>query len=196
MGTAIEFRVAGQGDLDAMVETLAGAFREDPLWGWAFPNGEGVEEWWSFLVSSALRYPCCWVTEGCEAVSIWIPPGGTELTPDEESQVEGLMDRLLGPRASEAMELLDRFEQNHPQGRPHYYLSLLGTHPDHRGKGLGMGLLEAVLRQTDGEGMSCYLESSNPANVPRYEERGFRVVGGFERPDGQVRVAGMWRDPA
>jgi ribosomal protein S18 acetylase RimI-like enzyme len=34
----------------------------------------------------------------------------------------------------------------HPREPPHYYLTLLGTHPDHRGKGIGMRL-EAVTSQ-------------------------------------------------
>ena len=34
-------------------------------------------------------------------------------------------------------------ERAHPDEAPHYYLSLLGTHPAQRGKGLGMALLAA-----------------------------------------------------
>jgi hypothetical protein len=40
----------------------------------------------------------------------------------------------------------------------------------------------------------AYLESSNPANDPRYERRGFRRVGEFNRPDEELTVATMWRD--
>ncbi len=42
----------------------------------------------------------------------------------------------LGAEADNFRELGRRFDAAHPRAEPHYYLSLLGTHPDHRGKGL------------------------------------------------------------
>jgi GNAT superfamily N-acetyltransferase len=190
----MEVRIAERSDLDAVVEILTGAFREDPLWGWVFPGGDGLAEWWRFLVSSALRYPWVWVADDYAAASVWIPPGGTELTPAEEAQVEELAVELAGPRASDLMVLLDRFEEGHPTERPHYYLSLLGTRPDRRGEGIGMALLEENLKVIDGEGAHAYLESSNPVNIPRYEKRGFVPIGGFDRPDGNFTATRMWRE--
>ena len=90
---------------------------------------------------------------------------------------------------------MDRFEENHPREEPHYYLSLLGTHPDHRGQGKGMRLLAANLAEIDAEGMPAYLESSNRANDHRYERLGFVQIGEFAAPGGQPTVACMWRDP-
>ena len=93
------------------------------------------------------------------------------------------------------MDLLERFEESHPRDEPHYYLSLLGTHPARRGHGVGMRLLAENLAQIDGEGMPAYLESSNPANEERYERVGFERVGSFSTPDGSHTVATMWRNP-
>jgi hypothetical protein len=59
-----------------------------------------------------------------------------------------------------------------------------------------MSLLEDNLAAIDAEGMPAYLESSNSANDSRYERRGFRRIGEFERPDGQAAIATMWRAPA
>jgi len=190
----MDVRVAQPDDLDRVVEVLAGAFREDPLWGWAFPGGVGLDRWWRFLVESAMRYPWTWVAGDFEAVSVWIPPRGVELTPEEEAELEPLLVDLLGPRAPDVMTLLDRFEECHPKDRPHYYLSLLGTHPDHRGRGIGMALLRENLALIDSEGAHAYLESSNSANVPRYERAGFRPIGRFDRPDGNFTATTMWRD--
>jgi ketosteroid isomerase-like protein len=93
------------------------------------------------------------------------------------------------------MELLERFEASHPRDRPHYYLSLLGTHPDRRGAGLGMGLLAENLERIDEQGMPAFLESSNPVNDSRYERLGFQRIGEFSTPDGSNLVATMWREP-
>jgi GNAT superfamily N-acetyltransferase len=128
---------------------------------------------------------------GC---SVWIPPGGTELSEDDEERVEPPLRDLVGPRAGEVLELLERFDAAHPRQEPHYYLSLLGTHPAHAGRGLGMALLAENLRRVDEEGMPAYLESSNPANNHRYERHGFARTGEFYPPSSDVPVTTMWRD--
>ena len=188
-------RVATADDLDGVAETLTAAFGEDPLWSWAFPEREKLAVWWRLHVNSALRYPCTWTLDDYAAVSMWIPPGGVELTEDEEERVDSLVAELAGPRSPEILELLERFDASHPDDPPHYYLSLLGVHPDHRGKGLGIALLAENLADTDAEGVPTYLESSNSANDRRYEGLGFARVGEFSTPDGAVTVATMWREP-
>jgi GNAT superfamily N-acetyltransferase len=188
-------RVATASDLDGLTATLTAAFAADPLWGrWAFPDPKDLAVWWRFYIGSALRYPCVWVRGDYAAVSLWIPPDGTELTEEEEKRIEPLLAELVGPRAPEVMELLERFDASHPREHAHYYLSLLGIHPDHRGQGLGLGLLAENLKRMDAEGIPTYLESSNPDNNRRYERLGFRQVGEFTTPDGRRTVATMWRD--
>src|SRR3954452_12216773 len=189
----VEIRTADTADLDGLTALLTEAFRQDPLWRWAFAEQEGLATWWRFFVGSALRYPCTWVAGDFAAASVWIPPGGVELTHEEEQRVEPLLRELVGPRTPAVMELLERFEASHPRDAPHHYLSLLGTADRHRGRGLGMALLAANRRRIDGEGMPAYLESSNPANDQRYERVGFRWAGEFKTPDGARTVATMWR---
>ena len=171
------------------------AFAADPLWRWAFGDLEGLEEFWRFLIASALRYPCISIAEDFAAAAVWIPPGGVELTEDEEERVEPLLRELAGKRAHDIVTLLERFEATHPREKLHYYLSLLGTANGHRGRGVGMALLRDDLRRIDGEGAPAYLESSNPANDRRYEAVGFRRVGAFSTPDDTHSVTVMWRTP-
>jgi GNAT superfamily N-acetyltransferase len=188
-----DIRVATTWDLDGLTETLSAAFETDPLWSWAFPERDDLAVWWRFLIGSALRYPWVWITGEYAAASVWIPPDGDELTTEEEERIEPLLADLAGSRAPEILELLERFEASHPREQPHYYLSLLGTHPDHRGSGLGMALLADNLARTDAEGVPAYLESSNPRNNKRYERLGFRQVGEFMTPDDTRVIATMWR---
>ncbi len=188
-------RVATDKDLDGLAVTLTAAFATDPLWSWAFPEPADLAVWWRFMIKSALRYPWVWVSGDYLAASVWIPPDGSEFTEDEEARVEPILNELVGPRAGDLLELLERFETSHPRDRPHYYLSLLGTHPDHRGRGLGMGLLAQNLAVIDAEGIPAFLESSNPDNNRRYERLGFEQVGEFTTPDETRTVATMWREP-
>jgi GNAT superfamily N-acetyltransferase len=186
-------RAASLSDLDGLTSMLTAAFERDPLWSWAFPETGDLAVLWRFYISSALRYPCVWIAGDYAAASVWIPPGGTELTDEEEARLEPLLRELAGPRASEIQTLVERFDAVHPRDEPHYYLSLLGTHPDHRGRGIGMSLLAENLRQMDSEGVPAYLESSNPTNNVRYGRLGFEQVGQLQTPGGERTVATMWR---
>jgi GNAT superfamily N-acetyltransferase len=187
-------RVATHADVEGLTNTLTLAFEHDPLWRWAFPEPGTLEPFWRMFIGSALRYRLVWVIDSYAAAAAWIPPGGSELTEEGEEQVEPLLRSLIGDRTPLVMTLLERFEEAHPRDRPHYYLSLLGTHPDRRGEGLGMALLAENLARIDEEGGHAYLESSNPANNARYEGVGFDQVGEFFTPDGAHTVATMWRE--
>lgn len=192
----MEVRLANAGDLDGVTSTLAAAFEADPLWSWAFPEGKtGLATLWRLYVGSALRYSRVWIAGDYAAASVWIPPGGTELTEEEEASLEPLLVEHLGDRAGEVLDLFECLEQAHPSEQPHYYLSLLGTHPDQRGKGLGMALLADNLATIDSERMPAYLESSNSANDSRYERQGFVRRGQLTRPDGLQTISTMWREP-
>ncbi len=79
------------------------------------------------------------------------------------------------------------------RSEPHHYLSLLGTHPDHRGAGHGMRLLADNLELIDGQGMPAYLESTNPADDARYGRLGFEPVGSFEGFLPGSTITALWR---
>lgn len=182
-------------DLARLTATVSAAFSNDPLWSWAFPGGTKLDLSWRFLIHGALRYPFVSVLGDFAAVSVWIPPGTSELSEADEQRVEPLLRELLAERAERVLELLERFAEAHAKAPPHYYLSLLATHPAHRGHGLGMRLLAENLARIDEQSMPAYLESSNPANVHRYERLGFEQIGSFSTPDDSHTVATMWREP-
>jgi GNAT superfamily N-acetyltransferase len=188
-----------EADIDRVTELFALAFFDDPTWGWAFPDPErrmnGHRLLWGLFLHSALPYGWVWMTDDGGAASLWIPPGEPELSETDEARIEPLVRELIGSHADTVLELFDRFDANHPRQEPHFYLSLLGTHPDHRGQGKGMGLLAANLAKIDELHVPAYLESSNRANDRRYERLGFVAVGEFAAPGGGPTVGCMWRDP-
>jgi len=196
----VEARVAGAAELPAAVDTLARAFHADPVWSWAFPDPERrleqIRVVWGLVAKAALGYGSAWLSGDCAAVALWIPPGRPELRPEDEERLESLLKELLGDGAARVMETFERFEAAHPTAEPHYYLSLLGTDPDQRGRGVGMGLLAATLERIDAERAPAFLESSNPVNTPRYERLGFAVCGEFELPGDGPSVTQMWREAA
>ena len=189
-------RVATLADLDVLTETIQLAFADDPVWSRAFahPDDRGLAPFWRLWLEGALRYPWVWMTPAGEAVSVWIPPGGDELSPEQDAAFKQLAESSLGRRGAAYLDaVMARFAEAHPHGKPHYYLSLLGTHPAHRGHGFGMTLLEKNLTRIDAEGAAAYLESSNPANDKRYQRLGFAFHGRFQLPDDGPSVTTMWR---
>lgn len=184
---------AQEDEAPAIVDVLSEAFESDPTWSWAFPDPGARRQWWTFCIKEALRFPWIFKTEGFEAVSVWIPPNQSEFSHEAELTVGSRLNDLAGRRAPDVGLLIDSFSQSHPQHEPHYYLSLLGVRRDHRGRGLGMALLEENLARIDAEHMPAYLESSNPNNNRRYEAVGFVPVTSFQAPGHGPVVTGMWR---
>lgn len=193
------YRVATLDDLEAVTSVMATAFSADPVWGpYSFPDDdrrvEQLARFWRPQLAAAMRFPWTMVTHQCEAAAVWIPPGEPEMSPQEERGLVALTERMLGADQTRVVfDVFRRLEDAHPD-QPHYYLSLLGTHDDHRGRGLGMALLAATLGAVDAERLPAYLESTNPANDARYMRVGFRPVGSVELENGR-RVTTMWREP-
>jgi GNAT superfamily N-acetyltransferase len=193
-------RPASSADAGEIVATLACAFDADPLWSWAFPDDAKrpaqYEAFFSLFVESAIPNGWVWTTDQATAVAVWTPPGKSELSEEAQAKVEPFIAAELGSHAKPVLQVFESFESACPDDRDFYYLSLLGTHPDHRGHGLGMSLLAANLTQIDAEGMPAYLESSNPANNARYERLGFKPHTNFSTPEGRHTVTTMWREPS
>jgi ribosomal protein S18 acetylase RimI-like enzyme len=197
---AMSLPALSERDLAVATAIMTTAFAQDPVWGgWAFPLPDAAARdaaraaYWRFILKSGMRYPWLRLSSGDEAAALWIPPGGEELTSDEVERLEPLLRELVGEHAASFLKGLALFEAAHPHDEPHYYLSLLGTHDAHRGRGIGMRLLEENLGLIDRERMPCYLESTNAANLRRYESVGFVKTGEFALPGGGPTVDTLWR---
>ncbi|MFL6181894.1 MAG: GNAT family N-acetyltransferase, partial [Actinomycetes bacterium] len=190
-------RRASASELDEVIAIFADGFAEDPVWGvWTFPavldRARLLREFWAPYVLAADKYEGVIVTDDLSAVSLWVPPGTQEMDEQDEAAAAEMLLRVCGERAS----LLDLAWEAFGRSRPepaHWYLSLLATAPSHRGRGAGMGLVQAHLEQVDDDGLPAYLESTNPANIGRYQRVGFELDGYFDLPQGP-RVDRMWRD--
>lgn len=184
-------------ELPALATTLAGAFHDDPVWSWVLPDPvvrpRQLAAVWTVLLEAAVDYDWTWSAAEAAAATVWIPPGRSELPEPHEARLVALVQELLGPDTGRIDALGTHFEQAHPTEPDHYYLSLFGTHPDHRGRGIGMDLLIDNLALVDAEHRPAYLESTNPANLDRYRSVGFEDASVFALADGGPVVTTMWR---
>jgi GNAT superfamily N-acetyltransferase len=189
-------RVATERDVPAVVACLASAFYDDPVWGhWTSPEQASRHERLHALMhawtAAAVRHGWVWMTDNAEAVAVWTPPGKPEMTEHEQARLTTRMSELMADRADQLADLFDQFEVHHPK-ELHYYLGLWGTHRDHAGRGIGTALIRDNLARIDTAGMPAYLESTNPANLSRYEALGFKRTGEFGPVNGPV-ITTMWR---
>ena len=192
----LDVRWATTGDRAAILDTIARSFFADPLWSWVFPDPDDRRAHspalWDFFLTAGLRYGSVQVADAYAAAAIWTPPGLPPIDDDESTALEAFFRRRLDARVEPVLEGLGRIDAVHPE-EPHWYLGVVGTHPAHAGHGTGVALLAHHLRRVDAEHLPAYLESSNPANLERYERLGFvpreeiRVAA-----DGPV-VTTMWR---
>jgi ribosomal protein S18 acetylase RimI-like enzyme len=173
--------------------TLERAFFHDPMIEFILPNSRDRSSALRFLMSLGIRVGLLFgrvlvASNPVRGVAVWVPPGTPPITPEQltragfDSAQERLGEQAL-ERFGVAMELLARLQQR-CMPAPHWYLLILGVSPDQHRRGLGRALLEPVLEQADAERTPCYLETSNPANVPFYERSGFRVLAHEQLPDG------------
>jgi GNAT superfamily N-acetyltransferase len=185
-------------EVEAAAETIAQAFRGDPVWRVAL----GVEDrsdaelrtFWRFYVEGARRHDTAYVGAEARTVAIWIPPGEDELSEEQEREAAQVVGQMLRPEQVTAMvELLGRFDDHRPHDQPHAYLSLLATHPDRAGHGYGMAHLASDLERWDEAGIPSYLESTNPRNDRRYARQGYVALGRFEAVLDHAVITTMWR---
>ena len=189
-------RAATWADADAVGETLAKAFFDDPLICFLLQDEAArpvrMPRLFKLLLKLGLPYGACDVTSGCEAAAIWRPPGKWEIPfwqyITNGRDFVGVFGLGGGLKVMNTMEVI---EKRHPH-EPHYYLQAVGTDPDKQGMGYGGVVMRRQLEVADAAGMPAYLESSKERNIPIYQSFGFEVTGEVKLPDGPT-LWPMWR---
>jgi len=197
-GLGATARAATWADADALSETLARAFLDDPLLCFLLRD-EATREarlprLFKLLFKLGLPLGGCDVTEGFESVALWRPPHHWEI-PFHQYLTNGVdFLGLFGVGgALHVLKTMDYIEKRHPH-QPHWYLQAIGTDPGKQGKGFGGVAIRRHLAIADAAGMPCYLESSKTANIPIYSSFGFEVTGEIVPPGGPTLYP-MWRKP-
>jgi len=167
---------------------LTSAFVEDPLFLALVGSGENYEKWapWNF------RY-YLWMFEVCgltnvltfeneiKAVAVWEPPATTALNLRMLPRLLRYFAAVLFTSGAKyawriggmMVTLEDKKAKLAPKA---HHLVMLGTHGNFQGKGAGSEILKGTLARADAERFDCYVESSNPKNLPFYERQGFVTV--------------------
>jgi GNAT superfamily N-acetyltransferase len=190
---------------DPRVETLAAAFYDDPLTEFLFPLKKSRLRRLSIATKFVLglsphKSHFALEEQECVAVIGAAPPGRYPVPfLNSLPLLAKLVFKLLLSGVpfrvmDQCLRIFSRIEKAHLR-EPHWYVQILGVHPNHQGKGIGGKLLQPVLQQADEEGVAVYLESSNPRNLDFYRKHGFEVMEEITPVDGCPRIRTLLRKP-
>jgi len=133
------------------------------------------------VMNTAMSFGEVLVTEDFSGVLFVLPPGRTRLS-DSDYIKNGFLRAplVVGLRRYPAVDTCEKYvadtRERLTAGRPHYYLWGLAADPAKQRTGVGTALLEHLLRRTDTENLPVFLETHRQANVPYYEQRGFKLI--------------------
>jgi GNAT superfamily N-acetyltransferase len=195
-------RRAGPDERDAVAAVIGEAFFDDPVSGWVFPDPRFRRavhaHFFGQFVDLALREGWVDVAGDLGAAALWLPPTGhadSEAGADSAQAPDDLGARLAAIAGNERPAILDELTAAVHPAEPHYYLPIIGAHPDHQGTGLGRALITHVTDRCDREGVAAYLEASNPRSKALYERLGFVFTGKTVDLPGGPPMWPMWREP-
>ena len=188
-------RPAVWADAEALSQTLARAFHDDPLMGYLFRDEAArpakLPKVFRLLFKLALPHGGCAVTAGCEAAALWRPPEQWDIHWWQYIVNGAAFIDLFGADIPHVLKTLDIIEKNHPH-KPHWYLQVIGADTAKQGKGYAGLVMRRQLAIADSHDLPCYLESSKQSNIPIYSSYGFEVTGEITFPDGPT-IYPMWR---
>lgn len=189
-------RRAGRVDVPRMARILADAFSADPFNLWLIGRPRLIETAFRILIDEfyADRGQLFLAEDGGAAV--WID-GEARSDFGLRAQLRWTLAMLMAGRPqaiSRGAAAGTMMERAHPT-QPHLYLFLIGTTQSARGSGLGKALMAPMLAACDRDGLPCYLESSDPANLGFYRAHGFDVTGELRASETAPPLIPMWRVP-
>lgn len=165
-------------------ETMAHVFFDDPIMSFIEPDeSKRLAKGRSFM-SSGISYAARWgevyTDDEYRGGAAWLTPGDTSMTMIRTLRTgTWLLPFQIGFRSflrfSKLGRVIEKAHKLHVPGE-HWYLMMIGTHPDHQGSGMGSALLQTGMSKAAEAGLPVYLETMTEENVDFYLKRDFKVV--------------------
>ncbi len=182
------FRIAVQSDLASIRSTFVRSFWEDPVVRWLYPDDESFRDHSTMVdfFRGLIAHGSGLVTHDVAAFSLWIPPGRPDID-IEPTIMEPPTEELV----TKFVALGEAVAVNTPS-EDHWYLQMVGTHPDWPRRGLGRLLIGEGLDWARRDGLGVYLETETVENVAYYRHLGFDVRSEWDVAAGGPHMWGMW----
>jgi ribosomal protein S18 acetylase RimI-like enzyme len=197
MTVAAEPRKATSDDTPAIARALAGAFFDDPVFRWIYPDDEQrrhvLPPFFSLYTETILRHDETYAAGDVTGAALWVPPGQPAVPEEEAEDFGRRMEELSGENPERAFAVSKLIDEHHPPGS-YYFLQFMGVEPESQGRGIGSALLTEALERCDQEDARAYLDATSPRNKRFYERHGFRASDEYAPEGGGPPLWPMWRD--
>lgn len=190
------------GERHRAADIIHRAFARDPMALFITPPGSrGADDPAVNLadVNYGLKYGRVMTTGDLDGVSIWLPPGLTEMTLFR-MMLTGSLKSMWAMGWGASRRLLGycrHMDEVHEQTLPgpHWYLFILAVEPDRQSQGLGGQLISPGIAWAEADGLPLYLETMNHRALKFYQRQGFRVVRQSSPPKGGPEFFSLIRRP-
>jgi GNAT superfamily N-acetyltransferase len=161
---------------DRVVDTVVTAFVYDPAFRFFFPDSASfVDRATTFarhLFDKRVGRGTIWIIDGGTSVAMWDEPADVAHEPRDDDDLAlrlptDCLARLTTYHAAVHSAL--------PSGK-FWYLGILATHPDGRGRRWGRMVMTPALDLAAEAGIAAYLETTNPKNIDLYRAAGWEIA--------------------
>jgi len=181
MDVTTKVRRAERSEIARLADSLAGAFYDDPVLTYSWPDDarrfRRSERYFASQLRALWDRREVYTLDDVSSVAVWARPDEWQIPVAAVARVAATSVRTRVRLRSLAAYL--ETDKLHPE-EPHWYLEFLGTVPAKQGTGLGGQVLAPVLQRADEEGVAVWTWSSNRKNLAFYHRHGFVVLE--ERP--------------
>lgn len=180
-------------DIPTAVDCLVQAFAHDELVQYFFPGEPdsrmaGTREFFTILMTVRVELGMPAIILKDDGMIVGAVMGYDTNRPEWSKAQSDRWDAFTGSRGglSERLDTYTQVAKRFEPREPHFYLGVLGVHPDRQGMGAGRILVDAYCRHSDADPSSTgtYLETVGEKNVRFYKRCGFDVAGSAMMDDG------------
>jgi ribosomal protein S18 acetylase RimI-like enzyme len=193
-------------DVEAAAGVLVRAFFDSPFWTWLEPDASKRRALMQWYIPVGVRHGLLagevfGLGHRLHAIAIWDPPEDAPTDRDPGGARSGYADHakhmsaVAIARSEAASETQRTVRVRVMEGRPFWYLSLLGVDPVAQRRGAGTALLRDMFARADASGVPICTDTAEEANVPYYAQHGFRLVHHGELPLGGPNFWTFRHDP-
>ena len=190
--------------VDEAVAVLCGAFRDDPIFRFYFPDAsmraKVLRIFFNNVIRAHMRFNHVYAAireNRVVGAAVWRTPDATGNTLHDRLRAFVAHRRLILLSRGAASKLSRGFaslEAAHPSA-PHWYLFFIGLDSELRGLGLGSRLMAPVLAAADAKNSICYLETPFSQTLPFYRGLGYEISSEPRPFSGAPQLWAMTRSP-